>query len=274
MAEKKSGADPGDDSTAGKNADNGSADESRDKSAGKPVFRDKRRVDPETGDIRAPKGGSSASATGASKSDGATGASDGSGPDGSGPDGSGSNGSGLDDSGLDDSGLDDSGLDDSGISYLAGGLSADDQALLDGASRDLVGEMRSEVKRSEAELYNFRQRVERDRTANREAVIAEVIRSLLPALDDLARAEAHGDLVEGAPLTLVAQKLRSSFERFGLQQVGEKGDTFDPAFHEAVVQLPSKGVTVITIADVLEPGYTLGERLVRPAKVVVSMPAD
>ena len=254
MVEKKSGADPGDDSTAGKNADNGSADESRDKSAGKPVFRDKRRVDPETGDIRAPKGGASASATGASKSDGATGDSDGSGPDGS--------------------DLDGSGLDDSGISYLAGGLSADDQALLDGASRDLVGEMRSEVKRSEAELYNFRQRVERDRTANREAVIAEVIRSLLPALDDLARAEAHGDLVEGAPLTLVAQKLRSSFERFGLQQVGEKGDTFDPAFHEAVVQLPSKGVTVITIADVLEPGYTLGERLVRPAKVVVSMPVD
>jgi len=244
MAEKKSGADPGDDSTAGKSADNGPADESHDKSAGKPVFRDKRRVDPETGDIRAPKGGASASATGASESDGVTGDSDG------------------------------SGLDDSGISYLAGGLSADDQALLDGASRDLVAEMRSEVKRSEAELYNFRQRVERDRTANREAVIAEVIRSLLPALDDLARAEAHGDLVEGAPLTLVAQKLRSSFERFGLQQVGEKGDTFDPAFHEAVVQLPSKGVTVITIADVLEPGYTLGERLVRPAKVVVSMPAD
>ena len=76
-------------------------------------------------------------------------------------------------------------------------LSDDDQALLDEAERDLVADMRSDMLRAQAELVNFRTRVERDRTANREAVIAEVIRSLLPTLDDLARAEAHGDLVEG-----------------------------------------------------------------------------
>ncbi len=153
-------------------------------------------------------------------------------------------------------------------------LSEADQALLDQAGQDLIAEMRSDMLRAQAELVNFRSRVERDRAANRDAVISEVIRSLLPALDDLARAEAHGDLVEGAPMTIVAQKLRSAFERYGLRQVGEKGEPFDPAFHEAVVQMPSPDVTVNTIADVIEPGYILGERLVRPAKVAVFVPAE
>ncbi len=153
-------------------------------------------------------------------------------------------------------------------------LSDADQVLLDQAATDLVAEMRSDMLRAQAELVNFRTRVERDRAANRDAVIAEVIRSLLPALDDLARAEAHGDLVEGAPMTIVAQKLRGAFEKYGLKQVGEKGEPFDPAFHEAVVQLPNPDVTVNTIADVIEPGYILGDRLVRAAKVAVFVPAE
>ncbi|MEQ1735783.1 MAG: nucleotide exchange factor GrpE [Rhodoglobus sp.] len=194
-----------------------------------PVIRDKRRVDPETGDVREPT-----TAAG-------------------------------DDPAAQDDGIDEPGDDE---------LSQADQELLAEAEKNLVADMQSEVKRAQAELYNFRQRVERDRITNREAIIAEVIRSLLPALDDLARAEAHGDLVEGAPLTLVAQKLRGSFEKYGLRQIGEKGEPFDPAFHEAVVQLPSPDVTVNTIADVIEPGFVLGDRLVRPAKVAVSVPAE
>jgi len=192
-----------------------------------PVIRDKRRIDPETGDVREPAAEVEESDTSSTL-----------------------------------------GEDD------AEELSAADQELLDRAAQDLVAEMRSDMLRAQAELHNFRTRVERDRVANREAVIAEVIRSLIPALDDLARAEAHGDLVEGAPLTIVAQKLRGSFEKYGLKQVGEKGEPFDPAFHEAVVQLPSPDVTVNTIADVIEPGYVLGDRLVRPAKVAVSVPAE
>ena len=120
---------------------------------------------------------------------------------------------------------------------------------------------------------NFRNRVERDRAANRESVIAEVIRSLLPALDDLTRAEKHGDL-EGSPLEIVATKIHTSLERYGLRSVGEVGEPFDPHFHEAVVQLPSADVTVQTVADVIDPGYALGERLIRAAKVAVSVPED
>lgn len=207
-----------------------------------PVIRDKRRIDPETGDVREPD----ASAAG-------------------------------DDSPATDAAADvpaDEAADAADSPDAAEDLSAADQELLDQAAKDLVAEMRSDMLRAQAELVNFRNRVERDRVANREAVIAEVIRSLIPALDDLARAEAHGDLVEGAPLTIVAQKIRGSFEKYGLKQVGVKGEPFDPAFHEAMVQLPSTDVTVNTIADVIEPGYILGDRLVRPAKVAVSVPAE
>jgi molecular chaperone GrpE len=148
----------------------------------------------------------------------------------------------------------------------------EDLELLAEAERDLVAEYRDRAARAEAELKNFRTRVERDRQANREVVIAEVIRSLLPAIDDLDRADAHGDLVEGSPLTIVAQKIRAAFDKYGLERVGEKGERFDPKRHEALVRLPSADVEFDTVADVIEPGYLLGERLIRAAKVAVSSP--
>jgi len=199
-----------------------------------PVIRDKRRIDPETGDVREPAA-AAAEETPDSSADGSA---------------------------------------DPDAPAADDALSADDQALLDQAAQDLVADMRSDMLRAQAELVNFRTRVERDRVANREAVIAEVLRSLLPAIDDLSRAEAHGDLVEGSPLAIVAQKLRTAFEKYGLKSVGEKGEPFDPAFHEAVVQLPTPDATSNTIADVIEPGYVLGDRLIRAAKVAVSVPSE
>lgn len=163
----------------------------------------------------------------------------------------------------------------SDVADAAGGedLSAEDLEILDDAERDLVAEYRDRAARAEAELQNFRTRVERDRQANREAVIAEVVRSLLPALDDLDRADAHGDLA-GTPLELVSQKLRASFERYGVTAVGTVGEAFDPAIHEAMVRIPSPDATSDTVAEVIEGGYTLGDRLIRPAKVAVQVPAD
>lgn len=180
-----------------------------------PLITDKRRIDPETGDVRA-------------------------------------------------------GVEDSAV---AEGLGADDLEILDDAAADLVAEYRDRAARAEAELQNFRTRVERDRQANRDAVIAEVVRSLLPALDDLDRAEAHGDLA-GTPLELVAQKLRSGFDRYGVSSVGTVGEAFDPAIHEAMVRIPNPEATSDTVAEVIEGGYTLGDRLIRPAKVAVQVPAD
>ncbi|GAA3333112.1 nucleotide exchange factor GrpE [Curtobacterium albidum] len=163
-------------------------------------------------------------------------------------------------------------------------LSPEDQALLDDAARgiaedklsqedrDLVADMRADMLRAQAELVNFRKRVERDREANRDAVIAEVVRALLPALDDLTRAEAHGDLTDG-PMQVIGQKIRGGFEKFKLVQIGEKGETFDPNVHEAIVQLPTPGATDQTVADVVEPGYKLGDRVLRAAKVAVAVQA-
>ena len=152
-------------------------------------------------------------------------------------------------------------------------ISEEDIALLAEAERDLVAEYRDRAARAEAELANFRTRVERDRAANREVVVAEVLRAMLHAMDDLDRAESHGDLV-GTPMEMVAQKLRSGFERYGVTPVGEVGEPFDPSRHEAMVRLPSAEATSETVAEVIEGGYTFGERLLRPARVAVSVPAD
>jgi len=148
------------------------------------------------------------------------------------------------------------------------------EALLDAGERDLLAEYRDIAARSQAELQNFRNRVERDRQANREAVVAEVIRSLLPAIDDLDRAETHGDLAEGSPLAIVAQKIRGSFEKYGLKAIGTKGEPFDPKLHEALVQLPIPGTETQVVHDVIETGYALGERLIRAAKVAVAVPTE
>ena len=147
------------------------------------------------------------------------------------------------------------------------------ESMLGEVERNLVEEYRDRAARAEAELANFRNRVERDRAANRDAVIAEVIRAVLPAMDDLNRAESHGDLA-GSPLEIVAQKIRTGFGRFGLVSVGEVGEAFDPNRHEAIVKLPTEGATSETVADVVEVGYTLGDRLIRPAKVAVAAPAE
>ncbi len=152
-------------------------------------------------------------------------------------------------------------------------LSVEDLEILDSAERDLVAEMREDMLRARAELVNFRNRVERDRPANREAAITEVLRSLLPSRDDLDRAEAHGDIGEGTPMAIIAMKLRTSFARFGLTQFGAVGDAFDPAMHEALFQKPTKGAESETVLDIVEYGYRFGDRVVRPAKVVVSVPA-
>ncbi len=212
----------------------------RDDDEQEPVVRDKRRIDPETGEPRAVDDESAAVAPVEGEPDQVA----------------------VDGDGAVDA---EPALDD------ASSLDADIDHILSEAGQREIEEYRDRAARAEAELANFRTRVERDRQANREAVIAEVVRSLLPAIDDLDRAAAHGDL-EGSPLELVAQKLQQAFERYGLRRVGAVGDVFDPSIHEAIAQLPSPDATEQTVADVVEIGWALGERLVRPAKVAVAVP--
>ena len=103
----------------------------------------------------------------------------------------------------------------------------------DAVDREL--EIFQDLQRLQADFVNYRARVERDRGAERQAAIAEAIRAFLPALDDLTRAEAHGDMQEGTPMAAVAQKLKAAGEKFGLVSFGEKGEDFDPEIHDALV---------------------------------------
>ena len=152
---------------------------------------------------------------------------------------------------------------------------------LDAELKDLVedlgpqskeAELLADLQRLQAEFVNYKTRVERDRDVARNSAIAEVLRAILPALDDLSRAEAHGDL-EGSPFAAVVGKLRNAGDKFGLKAFGEKGDKFDPEIHNALVQTPSAEVTENVVADVVEPGFMLGDRLLRPAMVAVHIPA-
>ncbi len=141
-----------------------------------------------------------------------------------------------------------------------------DAAEPDAIDREL--EIFQDLQRLQADFVNYRARVERDRGVERQLAVAETLKAFLPVLDDLDRAQAHGDLNDG-PMLAIAQKLRAAGEKLGLVVFGEKGEKFDPEIHEALVKNVSAEVTEPTVADVIERGYKVGERLLRPAKVAV-----
>ncbi|HEY6799229.1 MAG TPA: nucleotide exchange factor GrpE, partial [Agromyces sp.] len=123
-----------------------------------------------------------------------------------------------------------------------------------------------------AEYANYRKRTEANREVERERAIGAAVAVLLPVLDDLDRAEKHGDLEGDAPFATIAAKLRASVEKLGLTAFGDVGEPFDPQKHEAIFQQPSDEVETDTVADVVETGYLLGGTLLRAAKVVVKTP--
>lgn len=146
-------------------------------------------------------------------------------------------------------------------------------AAAEAESADPSSEHLADLKRITAEYANYRKRTEANREAERARAIADAVKVLLPVLDDLDRAEKHGDLEGDSPFATIAAKLRAAVEKLGLTPYGEAGDAFDPQLHEAIFQQPTPGIASEVVADVVELGYTLGGSLVRVAKVVVSVPA-
>ena len=149
-----------------------------------------------------------------------------------------------------------------------------DAAAEDAVLADLESALLNDLKRLQAEYANYRRRTEEQRELEIERAKGAVAKGLLPVLDDLDRAEKHGDLVEGSPFTAIAEKLRLFAERLGITSYGEAGEVFDPQRHEAIFQQPTPGAETSTVADVVEAGYYLGGTLLRAAKVVVAVPAD
>ncbi|MGH3937202.1 MAG: nucleotide exchange factor GrpE [Pseudonocardiaceae bacterium] len=139
------------------------------------------------------------------------------------------------------------------------------------ALRSQVQERTEDLQRITAEYTNYRRRVERDRQAVTETAKAQVVRDLLTVLDDIERAEMHGDL--SGPFKAVADKLVAGLTTQGLEPFAITGDPFDPDVHEAVQHSTSSEVHQTTVTAVLRRGYRFGERVLRPAMVVVTEPS-
>ena len=188
-----------------------------------PVIRDKRRIDPSTGEVRSPQSQSGEVRAGASAPAPAP---------------------------------------DPVEQELADIVSSDMQTLLEERTADL--------QRLQAEFTNYRRRVDRDRQAVAEQALASVLVGLLPVLDDIDRARSHGE-VEGG-FKLVADGLETTLAKLGLQRFGEAGEPFDPTVHEAMTHALSADVSEPSCAEIYQPGYRVGERVLRPARVAVVEP--
>lgn len=137
-------------------------------------------------------------------------------------------------------------------------------------TRTALHERTQDVQRLQAEFQNYRRRVERDRVAVKEVAVANLLTELLPVLDDIGRARDHGELVGG--FKSVAESLEMVAAKMGLMQFGKEGEPFDPTVHEALMHSYSPDVSETTCVQVLQPGYRIGERTIRPARVGVAEP--
>ena len=138
----------------------------------------------------------------------------------------------------------------------------------------LAAERLRDLQRLQAEYANYRKRVERDRALARDLTIASVVESLLPVLDDIHLARQHGDL-ESGPFASIAEKLESILAKYGVERYGEPGAAFDPEVHDALMHVEeelAEGTDTTTVVGVLQPGYRIGERVIRPARVSVADP--
>lgn len=157
------------------------------------------------------------------------------------------------------------------------GADQTDDALVGDDAVDLPPEAAgylADLKRLTAEYANYRRRTEEQREIEIDRAKGEAARSLLPVLDDLDRAEKHGDLEEGTAFAVIAGKVRAAAAKLGVTAYGAAGDAFDPQQHEAIFQVPTPGQTDTVVLEVVEVGYRLGEVELRPAKVVVAVPAE
>lgn len=137
---------------------------------------------------------------------------------------------------------------------------------------DQLAERTADLQRLQAEYVNYRKRVERDRAQARQQGEAAVLRSLLTVLDDIGRAEQHGELTGG--FKAVSDALQQALKAHRLEAFGAEGDAFDPRLHEALFAAgESADVTVTSVGPVVRTGYRVGDEVLRIAQVGVVEPA-
>lgn len=133
-----------------------------------------------------------------------------------------------------------------------------------------LAERTDDLKRVRAEYLNYKRRVDRDRDVVRDLAVGSVLSELLPVLDDIGRAREHGELTGG--FKAVGEALETTVAKLGLVRYGEVGDPFDPRIHEALMHSYADDVDGPTCTTILQPGYRHGDRVLRPARVGVSEP--
>ena len=141
-----------------------------------------------------------------------------------------------------------------------------------GELRAQLAERTADLQRLQAEYANYRKRVDRDRATVREQAVASALTELLPVLDAISQAHEHGELSGG--FKSVADSLQAAVGKLGLVSYGQRGDAFDPKIHEALSYSDSPDVTEDTCVDIFQPGYKVGERILRPARVAVAAPGS
>lgn len=136
-----------------------------------------------------------------------------------------------------------------------------------------LAERTADLQRLQAEYVNYKRRVDRDRDVVRKATIELVVKDFLSVLDDLRSARDHGELT-GA-FRAVGDEVERVVGKYGLEPFGEAGDPFDPHIHEALLHAhadPADQLTGPTCVEILQPGYRIGDRILRPARVAVAEP--
>src|SRR5690242_17023793 len=222
-----------------------------------PVIRDNRRIDPVTGQPRRgkhaasqPAGTSGAGRPGAPGSARHKGNEDASSP------------------------VDETSPTEGGTAAATGPAEAAKAAPADPAASQLkiqLAERTADLQRLQAEYANYRKRVDRDRATVREQAVAATLSELLPVLDAIGQAREHGELSGG--FKSVADSLQAAVGKLGLVSHGQRGDAFDPKIHEALTHTYSPDVAEDTCVEIFQPGYKVGERILRPARVAVAAPA-
>ena len=145
------------------------------------------------------------------------------------------------------------------------------------AAEALAAERLDELQRRNAAYYNLEQqfssfvkRSKADGALQHEQGVVEVVEALIGVLDDIDLARQHGDLA--GPFVSISDKLEQTLQRFGIERYGEVGEVFDPTVHEALMHGHSPDVTEPTVQAVLQPGYRVGDRIVRAVRVAVVDP--
>lgn len=208
------------------------------------TFHDKRRVDPDTGELRPEADAESASGAG--------------------------EGQDTEEVLADASDL---GVD---IPADASGLNDTEAAAEPGAAEPAPGSEAAahlaDLKRINAEYAAYRMRADRERERAAAGGTIKVVEALVPVLDEVRLAQENGDV--SGPFEAHVNKLLDALAKVGVEQYGAVGDEFDPRLHEALMQQPSDDVEVPTVFMVMQPGYRMGDRIIRAARVGVQQPED